>query len=51
MKKIDDVMLERIIELATLAGYKPSGKILKDALDEHIFVKFAYLIAKELEKE
>jgi hypothetical protein len=55
-KKIDDVMLERIIDLAIAAGYKPKdpplndvmGQLEKSAL-ELMLVRFAYRIAKELE--
>lgn len=48
MKDISNVMLERIIELAKLSGYKPSGNILKDAQDELMLTRFAYRVANEL---
>ncbi len=53
--KIDDMMLERIIELAVGAGYKPKefdgsiAAILHNATQETMLTRFAYKIAKELE--
>jgi len=54
MKKIENIMLERIIELAVESGYKPlPGNTMHEMLTnntmEVLLVRFAHRIAKELE--
>jgi hypothetical protein len=53
MKNIVDVSLERIAQLATLAGYKSRevatvNDMFLNSSDDVMFTRFAYLIAKEL---
>lgn len=48
MKDIANVMLERIIDLAKLAGYTPTGNMLVDMQMELMLTRFAYRIAAEL---
>lgn len=47
-QRVDALTLERALELATKAGYKPSGQILKDAQDELMLARFAHLVANQL---
>lgn len=51
MKDINHVMLERIIDLAKLAGYKPTGNMLTDMQTELMLTRFAYRIANELKPD
>lgn len=48
MKTINDVMLERIIDIAKSAGYKPTGNMLVDTQAELMLTRFAYRIEHEL---
>ena len=53
MKNIADVSLERIAELAQLAGYQPNevktvADMLVNSQHDVMFVRFAYLVAEEI---
>lgn len=48
MRTIADVMLERIIDIAKEAGYKPTGNMLVDMQAELMLTRFAYRIEHEL---
>lgn len=48
---INDILIERIIELATESGYRESGDALRDAQAEVMLCRFAHAIAAELQKK